>query len=127
MKKTNFIKRLTDISQEAIDFIKKSVEEGKVIRLFTDKEAEENDNIIYEMPDVTFIDGYNDCEYAVVAVSKNNSGTIFHLEGKGEMEGAKVNVFPSSDKEVLFSEDGVTYLIDDNALCFLADLISKKL
>lgn len=123
MKKTNFTQRLSKVAQEALDFIEKSVKKGKMIRLFTEQEREENDNIIYDMPNATYVGKHGDySEYAVVAVSHPvkivlPTEIILHLEGKGEESGTKI--------ELPLNELGNNYQLSDVELCELADELSK--
>src|SRR5258708_218089 len=118
MKKTNFAKRLQDVAQEAQAFIEKSIKKGQYIRLFTEQEAEENDSIIYEMPNVSCVDKYGSYdEYGVIAVSKVSKEVIIILEGKGERTGEKM--------EIPLSEIGDDFQLSDSDLCFLADELSK--
>ena len=119
-KETNFAERLSKVAQEAFDFLKNTPKEGQRIDLFTKQEAEENDNIVYDMPNVSHVDKYqNYTEYGVIAISKKNKKTTIHLEGKGEEGGTK--------KDILLSEMGTWFQLSDNDLCNLADEISKLL
>jgi len=120
-KKTNFEEQLLNVEQKALDFLKSAVKEGKHIRLYTEEEAEENDNIVYEMPNVTYVSkhGMFD-EYAVVGLKNKTGEIVIELKGKGEESG--------TEKEMPLSDLGQGfYSIDGYNLCKLADEISKLL
>ena len=121
MKKTNFEKRLLAVEQEAVDFLKKSIKKGKAIRLYTEEEAEENDNILYDLPNVTRVGKYSEYdEYAVAGLKNVDGEIIVELEGKGEESG--------TEKEIPFSQLGESYYgIDGYNLCKLADEVSKRI
>ena len=119
-KATNFAKRLSDVAQEALVFIQKSVKKGEYLRLFTEKEEEKSEGqIIYDMPNVSRVDKYSNYEeFAIVALSNVLGELVIVLAGKGESEGDR--------KEIKLSElSGSESEFSDLDLCNLADLISE--
>jgi len=120
VKKTDFEKRLLVIEQEAMDFLKKVIKKGTSIRLYTEKEAEENDNIIYDLPNATYVSRHSMFdEYAIAGLKNEDGEIVVELEGKGDETG--------TEKSVKLSDIGSYYQIDGYNLCKLADEISKLL
>lgn len=117
--KTNFTGRLSEVAQEALSFIRNSIKKGQYVRLFTEQEQEENNSIIYDMPNVSNVDKYGNYEeFAVIALTNVLDEIIIVLTGKGESEGTK--------KEINLSElSGSESQFSDLDLCNLADLISE--
>lgn len=113
-KKISFSGRYSDVAQEALDFIKKSLKKSDRIVLATDEELDTEDNLLYELPIVSQVTkhGYYD-EYGVISVEKKSATEIIlHTRGKGES---------SDDMDFDISE------LDNGNLCFLADEIADKL
>lgn len=123
--KTNFEAQILNVEQSAFDFIKQSVKKGVKVRLYTDKDAKkdanENANILYNLPNVTRVGKYSEFdEFAVVGLKHKKGEVVVELEGKGEESG--------TSKEVLLSELGNSnYGIDGYNLCKLADELSTRL
>ncbi len=119
-KKTNFAGNLSNETQKALDFIRKSIKKGQYVRLFTEQQEKDTDgNIIYDMPNVSTVDKYSNYEeFAIVAVTNVLDEIIIILVGKGENSDAK--------KEMKLSElSGSSSEFSDLDLCNLADLISE--
>lgn len=114
VNKTNFLERLEGVEQEALDFIRKTLKKGQTITLATNNELEKNNDLIYELPNVGHYGKHGTYdEYAVLSITKSTKNVItLQTKGKGEADG---------EEEFGLGE------MDANALCFLADEISKKL
>ncbi len=113
MKKTNFEVRLTDVAQEALDFLKKNVKVGKTIVFLTEDEREEDSNKLYELPigaKVTKHDFYD--EFAITSITNKKGTLIFNGVCKGEAD---------DDDEIGLDD------ISNTNLCAIADLVSSKL
>ena len=115
--KQKFTNELNAVVKKATDFIENSVKEGELIPLLTADEREENENALYELPNVTVVDRYSNYdEYGVIAVQKKDGKIILHIEGKGEVSDVTKQVELNGDTD---------YQMADSDVCFLADELAK--
>lgn len=113
--KTNFAKDLDKVENSVVKYIKKSVKKNKEVYLV---DVDDSGSIIefdelYNLPiafDVSKHGFY--CEYGIFKI-ENSEGNIFlHGQEKGE----------NSDERTFLLEE-----VEVSQLCYLADLISKKI
>lgn len=114
--KTEFSKRISDIIKEATAFLN-SLAEGRIVHITTDKELEKDEDLLYNLPTASRVDKYSTYEeYGVFAVEKKDGKLLFHLQGRGEIDG----------KKIIDLSDGY-YTISDVDMCQIVDEISEKL
>ena len=115
--KRNFLIRLSEVVQEATNFLN-SLEEGQIVHLATDKELEENEDLLYELPFASRVGKHgNYDEYGVSTVKKINGQLLFVVQGRSEVSG-----------EVRTIDLGDGYFdISDSSLCTIADEVADKL
>lgn len=115
--KTEFLKRLGDVVKEAQDLLN-SLAEGRKIELVTDKELEEDEDALYDLPFASRVGKYGEYdEFGVISVEKREGKIIFNLLGRGEASGEQIKTYLT---------DGF-YDISDESFCELVDRISEQL
>ena len=106
----SFQEKLEDLSQKALEFIKKSVK--KKIVFATVEQLEEDNDLLVELPSISYVTkhGFYE-EYAILSIEKIDDRFIAHTTGKGENYGQ--------------NEDFEIDEIDSPSLCYLADAIKE--
>jgi hypothetical protein len=118
MKKKQFNKRLGAVVEEANAFIKEKITIGKKIVFLTKKEIEEELTAIHDVPAISKVGKHGDyTSYGILSVEGKKEGVFINVRSKDEDE---------KEFEVnLFSLDSA--YIEDQDLCYLADLIDQNI
>lgn len=116
MKKSNFSNRLNAVSTEAKEFIDKQVVEGKEIVFLTKEEIEKDDTAIHDVPRLSSVGKHGDYQaFGITSIKWSKNGSVLTY-----FNDEKEQFF-----EVLLNDLGNAYL-EDQDLCFLADLIEES-
>jgi hypothetical protein len=116
MKKSNFNKRLTAVATEAREFIENKIVDGKEIVFLTQEEIEKDDTAIHDVPRLSSVGKHGDYQaFGITSIKWSKNGSVLTC-----FNDEKEQFF-----EVLLNDLGNAYL-DDQNLCFLADLIEES-
>ena len=116
MKKSNFNKRLTAVTTEAREFIENKIVDGKEIVFLTQEEIEKDDTAIHDVPRLSSVGKHGDYQaFGITSIKGLKDGPVLTCYNDD------IRIFFEIPLDAL----GNAYL-DDQDLCFLADLIEES-